>query len=686
MREQPLLHFSTKSRVIALLSFLFLLDGLALWFAAHLDYQNTLNRAHLILQKTAQSLEARMERTIVGSDLILRHIAESMQGRGIEETVFSREEWERFRREAEGLPDVGSLWLLDNDGNLVMDSTEYPSKHLNFSAREYFKPQRDKAIESYVGPIVKGKITNKYSFTISRRISGEDGAFLGIVVAAIETDDFTNFLRNLSIGENASLAVFRIDGALIFRQPMGDEYLERNFKHLKLFSMPFDDSPSGLFETEDSLDRIERLVAYQKMQRLPLVAVTTVPVASIGQEWRARVKNYSIIAILALFVLAGLSWLVLRSVSREVSLRSELEERVKERTAELAAARNEAISEKSRLEAVMEALPTGVAITDLAGGNIQSNAAFRQVWGGPRPPADSVDDYAAYKAWWADTGRAVVPEEWASARAVKCGEAVVGQLLEIERFDGSRASVINSASPVRDAQGNVIGCAVAIQDISDLRKAEQALRESEERFRLFMDNSPTIAWIKDEQGRYVYFNKTERTDLASDWRTGSGKTDFEVWPKETAAEFRKNDQAVLAAGHAIEVTEETVNPDGSLCYWLNSKFPFRDLSGRQYVAGIGLDITERKRMEDVIRHARDELEIRVQERTGELLRANEVLQEQANLLDLAHDAILVRDLHDRVVYWNRGAEKTYGWTQDEARGKVADDLLQTRFSGTVGGN
>lgn len=281
--------------------------------------------------------------------------------------------------------------------------------------------------------------------------------------------------------------------------------------------------------------------------------------------------------------------------------RTELEFQVNERTAELAAARTEAISEKNRLEAVMEALPIGVAITDLAGGSLQSNVAYEQIWGSPRPPAYSVDDYAAYKAWWADTGRLVAPEEWASARAVKCGEPIIGQLMEIERFDGSHAFVINSACPVRDAQGSVIACAVAIQDITDLRKAEQALRESEERFRLFMDNSPTIAWMKDAEGRHVYLNKTYENRFGVSLAGWLGKTDLEVCPGETAEGFRKNDQAVLAAGHAIEVMEETVNSDGNLCYWLNSKFPFRDHSGKQYVAGLGLDITERKRAEDLLR-------------------------------------------------------------------------------------
>ena len=119
----------------------------------------------------------------------------------------------------------------------------------------------------------------------------------------------------------------------------------------------------------------------------------------------------------------------------------------------LGAIRAEAENERRRLEAVMEALPVGVAITDAQGGNIRSNNAYEQVWGSPRPTAASVSDYVAYKAWWSDTGKPVAPEEWASAQAVQKGQTVVGQLLEIQRFDGSRASVINSGAPIFDAEG-----------------------------------------------------------------------------------------------------------------------------------------------------------------------------------------------------------------------------------------
>ena len=83
--------------------------------------------------------------------------------------------------------------------------------------------------------------------------------------------------------------------------------------------------------------------------------------------------------------------------------------------------------------------------------------------------------------------------------------------------------------------------------------------------------------------------------------------------------------------------------------------------------------------EEEIRRSRDELEIRVQERTDELAKTVVKLKEQAELLDLAHDAILVNDSDAVIKYWNSGAEKTYGWTKEEALGKKAPDLLQTQF-------
>lgn len=173
-------------------------------------------------------------------------------------------------------------------------------------------------------------------------------------------------------------------------------------------------------------------------------------------------------------------------------------------TEELDAARAQTELEKNRLEAVFQALPVGIAITGLAGETLQTNQAYTQVWGEAHPSPHSVDEYVAFQAWWADTGQAVSPEEWASAQVVSTGEPVLGQLLRIRRFDGCPAFVINSAAPIRNPQGEIIGAAVAIQDITDLRRTEQALQSAESQYSLLfqaMDQGMVILQIEyDDDG------------------------------------------------------------------------------------------------------------------------------------------------------------------------------------------
>jgi two-component system, LuxR family, sensor kinase FixL len=108
---------------------------------------------------------------------------------------------------------------------------------------------------------------------------------------------------------------------------------------------------------------------------------------------------------------------------------------------------------------------------------------------------------------------------------------------------------------------------------------------------------------------------------------------------------------------------------------------------------VGWLTARRRGMEAALRHSRDELELRVQERTAGLTRSNQqlhaeiaartraekTLREHAQLLDLTHDTVFVRDMNNVITYWNRGAEELYGWKRHEAVGKVSHELLQTVF-------
>jgi PAS domain S-box-containing protein len=90
-------------------------------------------------------------------------------------------------------------------------------------------------------------------------------------------------------------------------------------------------------------------------------------------------------------------------------------------------------------------------------------------------------------------------------------------------------------------------------------------------------------------------------------------------------------------------------------------------------------IIKRQRAEQELRKAQEELEQRVRERTAALERRTAEVVEKATLLDLANDAILVKSPDGTISYWNRGAERLYGWTRAEALGRSPHQLLSTEF-------
>jgi PAS domain S-box-containing protein len=131
-------------------------------------------------------------------------------------------------------------------------------------------------------------------------------------------------------------------------------------------------------------------------------------------------------------------------------------------------------------------------------------------------------------------------------------------------------------------------------------RLNRELKYNNKRFMAFLENSAVTAWMKDEQGTYTYLseNCAKRFNIQpKDWL---GKTDFDLWPKEIAEQIHHNDRAVLSENCAVEYVEQARNPDGGICWWLVSKFPFEDYDGKWFIGGLGVDVTERKLAEQAL--------------------------------------------------------------------------------------
>jgi PAS domain S-box-containing protein len=140
------------------------------------------------------------------------------------------------------------------------------------------------------------------------------------------------------------------------------------------------------------------------------------------------------------------------------------------------------VHQEALLREILEILPVGVFILNREGRIVSGNEAGRALWAGVRYVG--LEGYGQYKAWWPDSGRQVQPDEWAAARTISRGETVLGEVVDIEGFDGSRRTILNSSIPIRDADGSVSGAIVVNQDVTERVQAYQLLEQRvEERTR-----------------------------------------------------------------------------------------------------------------------------------------------------------------------------------------------------------
>jgi PAS domain S-box-containing protein len=180
--------------------------------------------------------------------------------------------------------------------------------------------------------------------------------------------------------------------------------------------------------------------------------------------------------------------------------------------------------------------------------------------------------------------------------------------MRVVRPDGAVRWHLIRAHVFCDAVGQPLRMVGLVLDITERKQAEEALRESEARFQAFMNNSPAVAFMKDEAGRYVYVSRSPHTQIGRTPEELIGKTDFDFWPPDIGQQQRDNDAAVLASGKLSELIETVIGKDGSPRHCLVFKFPFQDGSGQRLLGGVAVDMTERIQAQQKLREYATQLQ------------------------------------------------------------------------------
>ena len=215
-----------------------------------------------------------------------------------------------------------------------------------------------------------------------------------------------------------------------------------------------------------------------------------------------------------------------------------------------------------------------------------------------------------------------------------------------------------STSQLRDFVALITYAATAVV----ITRLITALRANEQRWRDVFENNPTMYFIVEPAGKIVSVNSFGAEQLGYTVDELVGQSVLNVFPQDEREAARQHVADCLASiGQPRSWEIRKVRKDGTLLWVRETARAVQRVTGKPIVLIACEDITDRKAAQ-------------------ETLRQNEAdLLQQASLLDLSHDTIFVRDRNDVIRYWNRGAEERYGWSRDEAIGKVSHQLTQTIF-------
>jgi PAS domain S-box-containing protein len=242
-------------------------------------------------------------------------------------------------------------------------------------------------------------------------------------------------------------------------------------------------------------------------------------------------------------------------------------------------------------------------------------------------------------------------------RIMSEGEPLVNKL-EVDNYaDGKPRSVYTTKMPLHDMKGQIIGTCGITRDVTALKRAEDALAMESNLLNAMLTNIPDAIYFKDTQSRFVRVSRGIHLEGLTELADAIGKTDFDFFSKEHAQQAFNDEQEILKTGIPIvdKVERETFANNRPDAWVSTTKVPIYDKDGTVTgLVGISRDVTERMQAQEAVRKAKEDLEVRVQERTAALvqeikehLRTERALREGERMLQEANQRLegRVNQLH-----------------------------------------
>jgi diguanylate cyclase (GGDEF)-like protein len=278
--------------------------------------------ARQTLENLASSIDAEISRNVELYDLSLRAVASNMVLPEIRDVSKPIRHLILFDHAATA-KHFGAIQVFDAGGRLIIDASTLDPVQEDRSDEEFFRVHRD---QPDAGLFISRPMLHHgaYAIVLSRRITGADGSFLGVVAGSIRFSYFHDLFGRLHLGTNDTITVLRRDGTVIMRTPFDLDVIGKNISYLSGVRRALSE-PSGSYSAFGATDQEPRLFIWRDGTR-PLVVVVGKTWSSILELWRREaVRIGAVMMALISFVLA-----VTLFLAREISRRARAEDKLEE--------------------------------------------------------------------------------------------------------------------------------------------------------------------------------------------------------------------------------------------------------------------------------------------------------------------------------------------------------------------
>lgn len=286
---------------------------------AWLAYYDEVEEAEHETQNLTLVLEEHAERTLRVADVTLRATARAVAFRfGAELPARSRDFDDLLEANMDATGELLNLFAIGPEGRLRGDALR-TAGDFDFSTRPYFSVHRDEPAHGlYISAPLRSNAGRGWVLLVSRRLSGADGGFAGIVGASISLDYFLRFYGSLAVADGGAVTLRYRDGVILARQPATPDLVGQTGPSTAVVDAVRAGAREGTLAFLAAPGVADRIISFRTVEGTPFIVSVSVGRAAVTDRWLQGTLNYALVTLVLMAVVAVLIWGVAREIGRRL--------------------------------------------------------------------------------------------------------------------------------------------------------------------------------------------------------------------------------------------------------------------------------------------------------------------------------------------------------------------------------